>query len=153
MPGVWMCAPYHMYFRSKPRMPHNTPVYRYFVRWVEFDCAFKKCDWYFIRYTSLFCTPNNHHFLLAPSELAASSAVTSVSWRYTSFWDVSRACRRCLTNFGYINTNAYWCFCPNLKPPWPVVCVPKDEDGGKHIVHQNNRLQAPAVSTRSKTAK
>ena len=40
-----------------------------------------------------------------------------------------------------------------LKPPWPVVCVPKDEDGGKHIVHQNNRLQAPAVSTRSKTAK
>ena len=39
-----------------------------------------------------------------------------------------------------------------LKPPWPVVCVPKDEDGGKHIVHQN-RLQALAVSTRSKTAK
>ena len=38
--------------------------------------------------------------------------------------------------------------------PWrQVVCVPKDEDGGKHIVHQNNRLQAPVVSTRSKTAK
>ena len=34
-----------------------------------------------------------------------------------------------------------------------VVCAPKDEDGGKHIVHQNNRLLAPAVSTRSKTAK
>ena len=27
-------------------------------------------------------------------------------------------------------------------------CVLKDEDGGKHIVQQNNRPLAPAVSTR-----
>ena len=26
-----------------------------------------------------------------------------------------------------------------LKPPWPVVFVPKDDDGGKHILHLNNR--------------
>ena len=32
-----------------------------------------------------------------------------------------------------------------------MVCVPKDEDGGKHVVQQNNRSLAPAVSTRSKT--
>ena len=32
-----------------------------------------------------------------------------------------------------------------LKPPGLLVCVPKDEDGGKHIVHQKNRLQAPTA--------
>ena len=40
-----------------------------------------------------------------------------------------------------------------FKAAVPVVCEPKDEDGGKHNVHQNNRLLAPAVSTRSKTTK
>ena len=43
------------------------------------------------------------------------------------------------------------CWNFDVKPWRKVVCVPKDEDGGKHIVHQINRMLAPAASTRSKT--